>query len=329
MESEESRGIMDSKIPPRQPLILANIPKNYYTDNQLAAVIQSIEAALFSVCFRSYPQAFSTMYSGMEKLCKNICSAKKNEKKSFKFYWEETGKRLQLLDHPIFSKWRNAADDEVFTHQSKWTKLRNEVEHQGDSPSYDAQASILLLGSLWDAFELLLAEHHGYNLRSSLMPETERALKLTKKVLDSVKDDERRTTLFFDKPLVCQMRRLVQPTFQDWGFDYERHFNSNARFEDFMQWRREIEQARPELEWRECVCPVCGSPHSILGFCDQGDDETLILKFENFCCPECGFLCFPYDKEPHLGELSLSHSLEGLLPEIMKDCGVNEAITRW
>ncbi len=101
-------------------------------------------------------------------------------------------------------------------------------------------------------------------------------------VLELASGDEPISKLFYDKPLVCHMRRLVQPTFQDWSFDNERYFNSNARFEDFLSWRREIEGARSELEWRGCDCPVCGSGQSIFAYRDKGDEKKLVLKFENF-----------------------------------------------
>lgn len=327
MKNEEGQNNYGDEMRPRNPLILVNVPDAYFSDNQLAAVIQSVEAALFSTCFRSYPQAFSTMYSGMEKLCKNISGLGKG--KRFDQSWAEAGRRLNLLDHPIFRKTLDSKGEEIFVHQKEWSSLRNQIEHQGDSPSYDLQASTLLLGSLWDAFEILLENHKDYKLRSSLLPETRRAFDLTRRVLKLASREEAISKLFFDKPLVCHMRRLVQPTFQDWSFDNERYFNSNARFEDILNWRREIEGARSGLDWRGCDCPVCGSAHSIFAYRDRGDEKKLMVKFENFSCPECGFLCYDHNSEPHLSRETLCEIIEALLPEIQKDCGATEAFVQW
>jgi hypothetical protein len=335
MSNEISRESLEGQVKPRKPLILRTVPELYYTDNQLAAAIQSVEAALFSVCFRQYPQAFSTMYSGLEKLCKN--SAGLDRLDNFRMSWEKAGECLELLDDPLFEKEikqitnRKGATEkrEVFRYQNEWTDLRNDIEHQGDSPSYDARAASLFLGSLWDAFELILLKSRNYDLKDALLPETRRALEFTKEVLRLTQGADFHDSLFFDEPLVCHMRKLVQPTFQDWSDDYERYFNSHTRFDGLVSWKRKIEQSRSELEWRSCDCPVCESRYSILGFMDEGDDDTLIVKFESFCCPECGISIRDHDVEPNLAQTVLYNALNELLPEIARDCGVAEAFIRW
>lgn len=334
MSNEKSHASLEVQVEPRKPLILRNVPEAYYTDNQLAAVVQSVEATLFSVCFRQYPQAFSTMYSGLEKLCKNSAGLDRTE--NFVTSWEKAGEKLQLHDHPLFCKEIKPIDTrkgiknkEVFRYQFEWTSLRNDIEHQGDSPSYDTQAASLLLGSLWNAFELILQKSHDYDLRDALLPETRRALEFTREVLRLTQDVDRHDSLFFVEPLVCHMRRLVQPTFQDWSVDYERYFNSHARFDGFISWKLKIEQSRSELEWRNCDCPVCDSLNSVLGFKDEGDDDTLIVKFECFCCPECGITIQDHDKEPNLAQTVLRNAMDELLPKIANDCGLSEALIRW
>lgn len=327
MVDVDTRQNQRAKVRPRGPLILSSVPANYYSDNQLAAVIQSVEAALFAVCFRSYPQAFSIMYSGLEKLCKNI--SKLGQRPNFRDSWENAGKTLELLDHPIFSTTFDSKGMKIYALQRAWSNLRNEIEHNGDSPSYDSQAAILLFGSLWDAYELLLSTSKSFDLRSALPQETRRALDLTKEALGYYVDDNERNDVYFDKPLVCQLRSLVRPAFEEWSFDDQRYYNSDLRFEGIRKWRSSIERSQNKLEWRDCDCPICKSPHSVLGFSDLGDDSVLIVKFEAFLGPQCNFTCLGQDREPHLAQITLRHAIENIAPEIQKDCGASKVLVRW
>lgn len=71
---------MSGEVKPREPFLLRNVPPSYYQDHQLAGVLQAIEAMLTSLCFGSYPQAFLSLYSGIEKLCKNVTGQNRHKK---------------------------------------------------------------------------------------------------------------------------------------------------------------------------------------------------------------------------------------------------------
>jgi hypothetical protein len=308
----------DAIIRPRAPLFLRGVPSQYYNENQIASVVQAVEAALLSLCFCQYPQSFMTMYSGLEKLCKNIAGF--DGKKNFRESWKAAGTDLGLLSHELFKK-EIREGKEQFIVQSEWSTLRNKIEHQGDSPSYDLRSARLLLGTLWDAYELLLIKGYDFDLRCSLLLETRTAFDYTKVILSAVEREGGPRDSYFVNPLLAHMRKLVQPTFLPWEFDYEQYFNSSQRFENLMRWQEDIKRKRPDLDWQVCCCPVCDSGNAIAGMMDGGDDETLVLGFDCFQCPECELHIGNHEREPHHAETVLSNEMNRLGPAIAKDVG--------
>jgi hypothetical protein len=308
----------DAIIRPRAPYFLRGVPSQYYNENQIASVVQAVEAALLSLCFCQYPQAFMTMYSGLEKLCKNIAGF--HGRKNFWESWKAAGSDLGLLSHELFEK-EIRDGKEQFIVQSEWSILRNKIEHLGDSPSYDLRSARLLLGTLWDAYELLLNKGYDFDLRGSLLLETRTALDYTKVILSTVERQGGPKDTYFVKPLLAHMRTLVQPTFFPWEFDYEQYFNSSQRFENLMRWQEDIKRKRPDLAWQVCCCPVCKSAEAIAGMIEGGDDDTLVLEFDCFQCPKCGLHIGNHETEPHHAATVLSYEMNRLGPAMANDVG--------
>jgi len=313
------------RVRPREPLILRSVPAAYYENHQLASAVQSVEAALFSICFCQYPQAFMTMYSGLEKLCKNIAHLSKKE--NFHVSWEAAGKKLNLLQHPLFEK---LGEPKRFFVQSHWSSLRNDIEHQGDSPSYDLRAANLLFGSLWDAYQLFLIEGYNFNLEGSFLPDTTRSLKYTRKILQKILE----TTLepsspYFVDPLTAQLRWLTLPTFLAGEFNFEKYVNSGMLDENTNEWGKKIASQKPRLDWEKVECPVCGSAHSILGFEVYVDGSVATLHFEAFFCPECNFTTRDNSIHPFMAEQLLSENLDKKIKNIANGFRENSLVVSW
>ena len=75
--------LMPKTIKPRKPFLLRS-PPQYYEDHQLASVILSVGTMLTALSFNQYPQAFITLYGGIEKLCKNVAKIDKRQNFWFK-----------------------------------------------------------------------------------------------------------------------------------------------------------------------------------------------------------------------------------------------------
>ena len=309
---------MPNKILPRKPLILRNVPDKYYSDNQLAGVIQAVETSFFSLCFAQYPQAFMTFYSGIEKLCKNIAGLGKNH--SFWKSYQAAAEKLELQDEIVFEKITLQDGKSVFRFQREWTNFRNEFEHQGDSPSYDLPAANHLLGEAWDAFRLLLNKGYNYDIEDAFLLETRDAFQIsrdTKGALDST--DTEIKYPYFMHPLVQHLRHLTSPTFQTAGFDHQNCSNSHLSYDALQSWKNKIRKEKCELDWEELSCPVCNNHHAQLGYTLSGDGENGILNFSIFTCPECSILAHDHATQPFLAENLLREQMLDLIPRIEED----------
>ena len=310
MSGSELNPNKNAKIKPRSPLIMRNVPNLYYEDHQLAGVIQAIEAALFSICFRQYPQAFLTLYSGIEKLCKNV-SGQGKDSPAWKS-WQAAGEKLELNNHEIFEK---TSDSNRYKFQFEWATLRNEIEHQGDSPSYDAPAARLLLGSLWDAYQLIFDRAYGFNVIDSLLPNTASIIKCSVATLRRMEIDmpiiEK---VYFMNPLVCHIRNLMSPTFFSIE-DFMDYSGGDQHWNHMNSWQEFIKNSRSDLEWDNLECPSCESNYSLFGFRVEGG-KIIEINFSIFYCPECNLKVHNHEIEPYLAQELFSQKLKRKIPTL-------------
>jgi hypothetical protein len=325
MDRESTASFQSKGVRPRAPLFLANVPEKYYQDHQLAASVQAIEAALLQACFKLYPQSFSAMYSGLEKMCKNICGLGKEQ--GFWKGWRAVGKKYDLLNrHPLFAEDENGRSRE----QQAWSKLRNEIEHQGDSPSYDMRAAQLLFSTVWDAYQLLLQVGFGFDLDRALLPETRNALELSRRTLRMCHEGSRWAVgPHYAGPLVAHMRRLVAPTFSEPRNDNNCRSELDAEYKSSQAWLRGVKHSGPDLEWEHLTCPVCREASAVFGFKPGGAGGELHVKFVIFSCPACGFTVRDDALEPHLAMVAFGETISELKTGIARQNGFHDGVISW
>jgi hypothetical protein len=323
--SENMKSNDMKRVTPRKPIILRRVPDSYYHDHQLAGVIQAVETSLFSFCFKQFPQAFSTLYSGLEKLCKNISG----DKKDVLFFrsWEAAGRKLNLEEHYLFEKIELDGKPR-YKFQNEWATLRNEIEHQGDSPSYDKPTARLILGSLWDAYELLFNRGYGFDLNEAMLPNTVNALNCSRSVLsDLERGGQQLDSINFVDPLVHHMRHLMSPTFNliENFMDYD---ESDLHWQHMNARQEEIKNHRKELDWETIDCPCCDSSYSMFGFTARNEDP-LEIHFSIFACPECNLVTRNHAIQPHLAKRLLELRLENHIVRIAGAFGEETARLVW
>ena len=309
-------------VEPREPLLLRRVPPQYYKDHQLASVIQSVEAMLMALCFKQYPQAFLTLYGGIEKLCKNV--AKIDRRQNFWESLQAASEVLNLQNHDLLKK-----ENKRYIYQHQWSEFRNEFEHNGDSPSFDLNAANLILGEAWETFRLILLEGKGYDIEEAFLPETLNAFKLSKAAKEKI--DKTSTEIdypHFMSPLVSHLRWLMSGNFEPAQFNSDRYFNSHHYEEDLEEWKNMW--GNEAQGWEEIKCPICGDLNGQIGFKITTSQEVNIFLFSVFICPsECGLVIQDHSTQPFLAEICLTEPLFKEMDRIKKSFGLDELEIRW
>lgn len=313
---------MPNKVKPREPFLLRRVPSKYYEDHQLASVIQSVEAMLTALCFNQYPQAFMTLYGGIEKLCKNV--AKIDRRQNFWKSLQAASEVLNLENHDLLKK-----ENKRYIYQHQWSEFRNEFEHHGDSPSFDLNAANLILGEAWETFQLILLKGKGYDIEEAFLPETLNAFKLSKET--KVKINKTSTKIdypYFMNPLVSHLRSLLSGNFAPAQFNHDRYFNSDQYMEDLEEFKNKWSDEA--WDWERIKCPACGEIYGQIGFkIVTSEDENLFL-FSVFTCPsECRLVIPDHSAQPFLAEICLAESLYQEMNRIKKIFSLDELEIRW
>ena len=319
---------MDKKRPmsetptPRKPFLLRRVPPKYYQDHQLASVIQSVEAMLTALCFNQYPQAFMTLYGGIEKLCKNV--AKIDKKQNFWKSLQAASEALNLQNHDLLKK-----ENDLYIYQKRWSDFRNEFEHHGDSPSFDLEAASLILGEAWETFRLILLKGKKYDIEEAFLPETLNAFKLSKTI--KLKIDGASTKInypYFMYPLVSHLRYSLSSNFVPAQFSHERYHNSGNYFNDLEEWKKELSNV--EQNWQKIRCPACGEDDGQIGFKISRSEGVNILFFSVFICPsECRLVIRDHGAQPFSAEICLTEPLHREMNHIKIDFGFDDLKVRW
>ena len=309
-------------IKPRAPFLLRRVPKKYYEDNQLAGVIQCVEAMLTAVCFNQYPQAFMTLYGGIEKLCKNIADLDKKQN-----FWEslrDASIKLNLQNHTLFEK-----KSGKYKYQQYWSDFRNEFEHHGDSPSFDLEAANLILGEAWESLKLILLKGKEFDIEEAFLPETLNAFKLSKETREKIhKTSSEIEYPYFMNPLVSHLRYLLSSNFAPAQFNYERYHNSGNYFNDLDEWKKELNNGAQN--WESIRCPACSVDDGQFGFkvIPSGDESKLF--FTVFICPsECGLIIQGDNNQPFLSEICLAEPLSKKIDRIKTSFSLNNLEICW
>lgn len=298
---------------PRSLILFRKAPKGYYENPQLAGALQQVEAAFLSLCFQQYPGALSLVVSAVEKSLKNATGM---IEKKHDFY--------DVLNkfHEHYAVVPTALDRDTV---KLFRRLRNEIEHSGESPSYDLAAARAFIGPAWDCLVEVLKTGHDFDLMDALFLETRKALVITQRTRKlAAVSDVSLSGLYFMEPLVCELRHRVRPTFLPIYDDFRNpDVSGDDEFGLRNAWRKKLEKSYSEL-WIDCECPICGDIGAKISAAADSKADVVTINFNRFRCPECGSRIDDHTKMPFLAEGSLGEVIVSVSKHVLEEFGFQE-----